>query len=90
MENEKREYRRQECGEAFQYRVSVLEFKNLRKMQPTGVCVDISETGMGFVTGFAIEAGHIIRIFEGDSFKPAIVKWVNERDGQYRAGVMYV
>jgi hypothetical protein len=67
-----------------------LDFKNLRKIQSTGVCVDTSDAGVGFMTDFPVEPGHVLKIFKGDSPEPFIVNWVMEIKGRYRAGGMYV
>jgi hypothetical protein len=85
-----RRHRREKYDDTFYYQVSVLEFKNLRKIQSSGMYVDTSEGGVGFITDFALEPGQVIRILKENSYQPALVKWVSESDGRYRAGGKYL
>jgi hypothetical protein len=64
--------------------------KTSEKVQSSGLYVDVSEGGVGFVTDFAPEPGQVIKILKESPYQPALVKWVREGEGRYRAGGMYL
>jgi hypothetical protein len=72
------------------FSVSILDFTNPKPAELTGQCVDKTEDGLGFLTDFPMEAGHVIRINQGsDSYITASVKWVAAIDGKYRVGILF-
>lgn len=84
----KRKYPRRAYDMLLSFSLSVLEFTDLKHIEASGKSVDISEAGLGFLTDFPLEPGHVIRIKNDNaSFMTASVKWIGEMDGRYRAGV---
>lgn len=78
------------------YSAVVFNFRELRNISDTAVSVDISNGGIGFLTGYQLEKGHVV-IFEeeiatnGRKAKVAVVRWVNKaKDDKYRVGVKFV
>jgi hypothetical protein len=71
------------------FSLSIVEFTNLKRVEAYGDIVDRSEEGLGFITDFQLEPGHILRLKnENDTFVTARVMWVGEIDGKYRVGVL--
>lgn len=86
---ERRKYKRIGYDMPFEYSLSILEFKELRKVTASARVIDVSEEGMGFFTDFLLEPGHVLRFKNGDgSFQTAMVRWVGEFDGKVRVGVL--
>ncbi len=78
------------------YSAVSFNFIELRNIRDTAVSVDISNRGIGIVTGHQLEKGHVV-IFEeeiatnGRKAKVAVVRWVNKVDGnKYRVGLKFV
>ena len=73
------------------YSVSVLEFKELKRLNLSGNIVDISEEGLGIQTYYPVEPGHVLTFSNGIDQKAGIVRWSSViRDDIYRAGVEFV
>ncbi len=86
----KRKHQRVGYDMPLEYTLSVLEFGDLRKLDLTGMGIDISEGGLGFFTDYRLQPGHVIRIKDGaGSQRPAVVRWVAELDGRFRVGVLF-
>ena len=87
--NEKRKHKRIGYDMPFEYSLSILEFKELRKVTASAKGIDVSDEGMGFFTDFLLEPGHVLRFKNGDgSFQTAKVRWVGEFEGKVRVGVL--
>ncbi len=85
---ERRRHIRSDCAMPLSFSLSVVEFTSLKNVEADGYVVDRSETGLGFLTDFHLEPGHILRLRdEKDAFVATKVNWVDEIDGKYRAGV---
>jgi hypothetical protein len=78
------------------YSVSVLEIRELRRINDTAVSVDISIGGLGMLTGYPLEEGHVLTFedeinMNGITAKSAIVRWSGKLNGNnYRAGLKFV
>lgn len=88
---EKRKLARVPTSMEFGYSVTILDYKNLRKVESRGVAVDRSKAGMGFVTEYPLEPGHVVRINSPEiSSQPFMVKWVRSISGNYRVGGIFL
>ncbi|MEW6108608.1 MAG: PilZ domain-containing protein [Nitrospirota bacterium] len=86
---ERRKHERRGYEMPLEYSLSVVEFKKLQKVNSSGTAVDISDEGIGFLTSFPLEPGHILRIKkEADSFQTAMVRWVGKFEEKFRVGVL--
>jgi hypothetical protein len=78
------------------YSVSVLDMRALKEINGIAVSVDIGKGGMGILTDFPLEQGHVltfddaIRMKDHHAKKAAIVKWTGKIDGKYRVGLKFV
>ena len=78
------------------YSVSVLEIRELRRIYDTAVSVDISTGGLGILTDYPLEEGHVLTFedeinMNGITAKSAIVRWSGKLNGNnYRVGLKFV
>jgi len=88
---EQRKYDRMPVDMRFEYSVTILDYKNLRKVSSSGIGVDVCDAGMGFLTDYPLEPGHVVKIDRsGISPRPFMVKWVRELFGKYRVGGIFL
>jgi c-di-GMP-binding flagellar brake protein YcgR len=80
-----------------QYSAIVVNLRELKKIYKTAEIVDISNGGVGILTGYSLEKGHVL-IFKkeiatnGRKAKVAVVRWVKKVEGEidkYRAGLKF-
>jgi hypothetical protein len=89
--NRKRRSARKPWVQEIRYSVSVLEFKELKRLNLSGDVVDISEEGLGIQTHYPIEPGHVLTFSNGIDHEAGIVRWSTiVKDDIYRAGVEFV
>jgi len=78
------------------YSFSVTDLKESKRSNNIAVSVDISKGGMGIITDFPLEQGHVlafedeIKIRDITSAKAAVVKWTGRICDKYRAGLKFV
>ncbi|GAB4487018.1 MAG: hypothetical protein OHK006_15620 [Thermodesulfovibrionales bacterium] len=88
--HDRRRHRRIGYDMPVEFSVSMDEFAQLDTATARAVGVDISDEGMGFVTDFKVEPGHLLRIERGDGTAlTAEVRWVGAIEGKYRVGVIF-
>jgi len=70
-----------------QYSAMVVNLRELKKIYKTAKIVDISPEGVGIVTDYSLEKGHIL-VFEkeiaanGRKAKVAVLRWVKKVKGE--------
>lgn len=78
------------------YSVSVLDMRELKQIHDIAVSVDISTGGLGILTDYPLEEGHVLTFndeinMNNVTAKSAIVRWTGKIDGnKYRAGLEFV
>ncbi len=78
------------------YSVPVLDIRELRRIHDTAVSVDISAGGLGVLTDYPLEEGHVLTFedeinMNGITAKSAIVRWAGKLNGnKYRVGLKFV
>jgi c-di-GMP-binding flagellar brake protein YcgR len=91
-----REHERTSFITPLKYSVSVLNMQELKKVHNVAVSVDISDEGLGIITDFPVQQGHVLtfeddqQINNGIFKKAAIVRWTGKIHSQYRAGLKFV
>jgi hypothetical protein len=91
-----REHERTPFVTPIRYSVTALDFQELKKNQNIAVSVDISNGGLGIITDFPLEQGHVltfedmIRINKIILKKAAVVRWTGKINSKYRAGLKFV
>ena len=78
------------------YSVVALNSKELKEISDPAVSVDISDRGLGILSSYSLEPGHVVA-FENQIemnnivARFAIVKWVNKIGScKYRAGLKFI
>ncbi|MFN3478754.1 MAG: PilZ domain-containing protein [Thermodesulfovibrionales bacterium] len=87
---ERRVFSRKEEQSEIEYTVTVLDLKELKKLTKKALIVDLSEGGVGIITDYPLEPGHILTFVNGFSNKIGIVRWSDREDSHYRVGVKFV
>ena len=57
---ERRDVERRLCVNSIRYSVTVLEFRDRRRVDLRGEVVDISDVGVGIETDYPLEPGHVL------------------------------
>ena len=59
----------------------------------SGEIIDASASGVGIITGFPLEPGHVVEWndkHQKGKLHIALVKWSCEQGDQYRAGLVFI
>jgi hypothetical protein len=96
MQKELRTILRQPFFKAMKFSMPVIDMKVLWRVSKICVSVDVSEKGIGIMTGYPLAAGHVLT-FEDEiqmhnySAKIAIVRWTRHiENNKYRAGLEFI
>ncbi len=94
--NDLRQHTRTPLAMSIRYAVVALTFREVKHIIDTAVSVNVSDGGLGIVTGYSLEKGHVV-IFENEievnniKAKVAVVRWVNKVEGnKYRVGLKFI
>jgi len=96
MKTELREHTREPIDIPVQYFVVISKFREIEKITDSAVAVDISRGGIGLLTRFLLETGHVM-IFDnqininGITAKIGVVRWVDRSDNSnYKVGLKFI
>jgi hypothetical protein len=96
MQKELRTILRHPFFKTMKFSMPVIDMKILQRVNKICVSVDVSEKGIGILTGYPLAAGHVLT-FEDEiqmqncSAKIAIVRWTRHTENnKYRAGLEFV
>lgn len=87
---DKRNFERKEDRREIEYTVTVLDLKELKKLTRKAELIDSSEGGLGIITDYPLEPGHILTLGDGFQRKIGIVRWSDKEDNYYRVGIKFV
>lgn len=73
-----------------QFSVSVLEHRELKRIELDGTGRDISEKGVGFNTSYPVESGHVLCFKNGVGQKTGVVRWSRPSGDGYSVGVEFI
>lgn len=89
-----REGRRTSFVTPVRYSVSVLGTKGLKTIHDAAVSIDINAGGLGILTGYPLETGHILTFkdeINGIEAKSAVVRWSDKfENNKYRVGLKFI
>ncbi len=89
----KRMHQREPYNETISFTVLFMADADFRRQATSGEVLDASKAGLGLLTSFPLEAGHVLqwddRHKEG-RLHIAMVRWAQKQNEQYRAGVMFI
>lgn len=92
----RRRHKRQYHLSFVRYYMNVIDKNMLRKVQGTGVSVDLSAKGLGLITQYPLEIGSSLFFEDGNitnniTAKVSVVRWAEEiEDKIYRVGLEFV
>jgi len=89
----RRAHEREPYDSTIQFVVLYMETTDFKRVKSAGKIVDRSETGIGLLTEFPLEAGHVLEwddMHKEDKLHIAMVKWAEKQDALYRAGLMFI
>lgn len=66
------------------------ECREFSNQEQTGILIDISSAGVGFITDAFLEPGSVIRLHLIDKHQAGVVMWTLNNDHQYRVGVRLI
>jgi len=87
--NIKRKDERLPYSASLQFTVLCLQESNHQRIKTQGEIIDASKSGLGIMTGFPVEPGHVLMWNDKHQkvkLHIALVKWAKEQDSSYRAG----
>jgi c-di-GMP-binding flagellar brake protein YcgR len=98
MPDNLREHDRTSVVMPIRYSTVIVNFRELKKISESAVSVDLSNGGIGFLTDYQLEKGHVVKFEEeiatnSRKAKVAVVAWVKKADGEidkYRVGLKFV
>jgi|YNPNPStandDraft_1061719.scaffolds.fasta_scaffold111918_2 hypothetical protein len=85
-----RNFERKEEHKEIEYTVTVLDLKELKKITKKAKLIDSSEGGLGILTDYPLEPGHVLTLGNGFSKQIGIVRWSDREDSYYRVGIKFV
>ena len=93
--NNLRQHKRRPLTMSVRYSAVALIFREVKNISDTAVSVDISNGGLGIVTGCLLEKGYVV-IFKDEiemnniKAKVAVVRWANKVEGnKYQVGLKF-
>ena len=76
-----------------EFTVLLTQSSELQRLAGTGKTIDKSPAGIGLVTDFPLEPGHVLE-WDDQHHKGnlhiALVKWAQQVDNSYRAGLVFI
>jgi hypothetical protein len=90
---EKRIHKRVPYSDSMNFTVLSAQTANFSRIDSEGKIVDASQGGIGILTDFPLEPGHILEWrdrHQRGKLHIAIVKWTRPLDNFFRAGLMFI
>ena len=88
-----RKYLREPYDSRLEFIVLLTQSSEFMRISAEGKIVDKSPAGIGLITDFPLEAGHVLEWDDRHSqgnLHIAIVKWAQPVENCYRAGVVFI
>ena len=78
---------------SLQFTVLSMESAEFQRVASSGEIIDASASGVGIITGFPLEPGHVVEWndkHQKGKLHIALVKWSREQGEHYRAGLVFI
>jgi hypothetical protein len=91
-----RDYERSSLITPIRYSLSGIDTDQLKKTENIAVSVDISEGGIGLITDYPLQPGHVVifrntvKRYDFPVKQAAVVRWAGKINGQCRAGLKFL
>lgn len=89
----KRKYVREPYDSRLEFIVLLTQSSEFMRISAKGNIIDKSPAGIGLITDFPLEAGHVLEwedLHSDGKLHIAIVKWAKPVENHYRAGVVFI
>lgn len=90
---EQRKHIREACNINLEFTVLLTQSTEFKRLKATGKTVDKSPQGLGIVTDFPLEPGHVLQWDDQHNkgnLHMALVKWARQSERDYRAGLIFI
>ena len=90
---EKRRFTRISCDDPLDFTVLHMEISEFKRIRSKGKMIDVSEGGIGVVTAFPLQPGHVLEWqdkHDKGHLHIGLVKWSVEQNSQFRAGLAII
>ena len=88
-----RRYTREPYNSVLEFTVLLTQATELKRIVARGETVDKSPAGIGLLTDFPLEAGHVLEWDDQHTkgnLHIALVKWALQIENSYRAGLVFI
>lgn len=90
MQQEQRDVRRG-CAEILEFTVAVFHNNRLRFIDLSGLAINMSKTGVCFITHYPLRSGHVIKLKKSIGlYGHGVVMWIKDLGDRYIAGASLV
>lgn len=96
VKSQKRSSDRKIFNKTIRFELSIMESGQLKNIQNEGLGLDISQSGLGLTTEYALKEGDVLRLIlpikELDTTLPVLAEtvWSNPANGHFRAGLRFL
>lgn len=90
---EKRKHTREPYTVSLDFTVLLTQESEFKRVAAKGKTVDKSPSGLGIITDFPLEAGHVLKWNDQDNrsiLHLAMVRWSRQDESYYRAGLLLI
>ena len=88
-----RKYAREACSISLEFTILFTQSSEFKRVRATGKTIDKSPAGIGLITEFPLEPGHVLEWDDQHNkgnLHIAMVKWARQLDSYYRAGLIFI
>jgi len=93
INQEERKHAREACSISLEFTILFTQSSEFKRVIATGKTVDKSPAGIGLITDFPLEPGHVLEWddqHKKGNLHIAMVKWARQLDSCYRAGLIFI
>lgn len=90
---EQRKHAREPYTISLDFTVLLTQATEFQRLPATGKALDKSPAGLGLITAFPLEPGHVLQWddqHKKGALHIAMVKWTKQMDNLYRAGLIFI
>ena len=88
-----RKHARETCSISLEFTILFTHSSEFKRVSAKGKTIDKSPAGIGLITDFPLEPGHVLEWNDQHikgNLHIAMVKWARQSDSYYRAGLIFI
>ena len=88
-----RKHAREACSISLEFTILFTQSSEFKRVSAKGKTIDKSPAGIGLITDFPLEPGHVLEwddLHNKGNLHIAMVKWARKCDSYYRAGLVFI